>query len=121
MQDFRNLNVWEKSHRLVLEIYEYTKSFPREERYGLTGQVRRAATSIPANIAEGCMRDSDADFARFVQIALGSASELEYHVLLSKDLGYIADESYQTIGESIQTIKRMLSKLKHTLRINQKR
>jgi four helix bundle protein len=87
MKDFRTLLVWEKSHLLVLDIYQHLSSFPKEERFGLADQIRRAAVSIPANIAEGCGRGSDADFARFIQIAMGSASELEYEILLSKRSG----------------------------------
>jgi len=93
MKDFRSLVVWEKSHRLVLEIYGLIPSFPKDERYGLVDQIRRAAVSIPANIAEGCARGSDADFARFIQIAMGSASELEYELLLAKELGFVNDAS----------------------------
>lgn len=81
MKDFRKLQIWEKSHVLVLSVYKQTKSFPKEELFGLTSQIRRAAASIPANIAEGCGRGSDAELARFAQISMGSASELEYHIL----------------------------------------
>jgi len=87
--------VWEKSHLLTLEIYRATENFPREELYGLTGQIRRASASIPANIAEGFGKDGDADFARFLQIARGSASELEYHLLLVKDLGFLEQNNYE--------------------------
>jgi four helix bundle protein len=86
MQSFRNLKVWEKSHCLTLDVYKCSKSFPREEVYGLTSQMRRASTSIGANIAEGSCRRGDVDFARFLQMAAGSASELEYHLLLAHDL-----------------------------------
>jgi len=77
MKDFRKLIVWEKAHQLTLKIYKVTEEFPREELYGLTSQIRRACVSIPTNIAEGCVRSSDADFSRFLYIALGSTSELE--------------------------------------------
>jgi len=77
MKDFRNLKAWEKAHQLTLKIYKVTEEFPREELYGLTSQIRRACVSIPTNIAEGCVRSSDADFSRFLYIALGSTSELE--------------------------------------------
>ena len=86
MQDFRNLKVWDKAHTLTLDVYKTSKSFPREEMYGLTSQIRRASVSIGANIAEGACRRGDVDFARFLQIAAGSASELDYHLLLSRDL-----------------------------------
>src|SRR5690348_3685739 len=101
MQDFRGLKVWEKEHRLTLAIYKVTTTFPRDERFGLTGQIRRACGSIPANIAEGCGRGTGSDFARFLQIAMGSASELEYHLLLAHDLGYLHPADYEPmIGEA---------------------
>ena len=81
MSDYRKLVVWEKAHKLVLEVYRVTMTFPKEELFGLTSQIRRASASIPANIAEGSGRGSDAEMARFLHIALGSASELEYHLL----------------------------------------
>ena len=84
MRDFRSLKVWEKSHRLTLAVYQATMNFPREERYSLTQQIRRASVSIASNIAEGCGRKGAADFARFLQIAMGSASELEYQFLLEE-------------------------------------
>lgn len=90
MKDFRNLKVWEKSHQLALAVYKATSTFPRHELYGLTSQIRRACASIPANIAEGCGRSGDAELARFLQIAMGSASELEYHLLLARDLGFLS-------------------------------
>jgi four helix bundle protein len=89
MKDFRNLQVWEKSHMLTLSIYDATRPFPREELFGLSSQIRRAAASIPTNIAEGCGRSSDPDFARFLQIAFGSACEVEYHLILARDLRYV--------------------------------
>ena len=85
MRDFRELKVWEKSHQLALEVYSATTKFPKEELYGLTSQVRRSAVSIPANISEGCGRDSPAELLRFCRIAMGSASELEYELLLAHD------------------------------------
>jgi four helix bundle protein len=88
MKDFRQLQVWQRAHTFVLELYRETNSFPREELYGLTSQVRRASVSIPSNIAEGCGRRGDAKFARFCQIAMGSASEAEYQLLLARDLGF---------------------------------
>ncbi|MFZ0863641.1 MAG: four helix bundle protein [Candidatus Sulfotelmatobacter sp.] len=81
MQDFRNLEVWDKAHTLTLDIYKTSKSFPREEMYGLTSQMRRASVSIGANIADGACRRGDVDFARFLPIAAGSASEVQYHLL----------------------------------------
>jgi four helix bundle protein len=115
MQDFRNLDVWKKGHLHTLEIYRCTKDFPDVERFGLTSQLRRASASIGANLAEGCGRGSDADFARHVQIAMGSASEVEYHLLLAKDLGYLNDEQYVVLHEEISRLKRMLASLLKTL------
>ena len=85
MKDFRKQKVWGKAHDLALKVYRVTEAFPKTELFGLTSQIRRAGVSIPANIAEGCGRDTDADFARFLQIAMGSASELEYHLLLAHE------------------------------------
>jgi four helix bundle protein len=111
MQDFRELKVWEKAHSLTLEIYRVTRSFPANELYGLTSQIRRAAVSIAANISEGCGRETRPDFARFLQNAAGSASEVEYHLLLAKDLGYLSPEVCADLGDSTREIKRMLSGL----------
>jgi four helix bundle protein len=116
LKDFRKLNVWEKSHALALEIYRTTANFPKDELFGLTSQIRRAGGSIPANIAEGCGRDSNADFARFLQMALGSASELEYHVLLARDLKFIDSKSYEILNTQTTEIKRMLTSLIQKLR-----
>ena len=111
MRDFRGLKVWEKSHRLTLKVYKVTHSFPRDELYGLTSQVRRAAASIPANIAEGCGRNGHAELARFLQIAAGSASELEYHILLAHDLSFLARNDYEALAPEITEVKRMLTAL----------
>src|SRR5689334_12089886 len=100
MRDFRQLAVWEKSHLLTLNVYTATALFSRDELYSLTSQVRRSATSIPSNIAEGCGRDGDAELGRFLGIALGSASELEYQLLLAHDLGYLTDNSYEELSET---------------------
>jgi four helix bundle protein len=116
MKDFRQLKVWEKAHRLVLSIYSATGNFPDTERFGLTSQIRRAGASIPANIAEGCGKDGDADFARYLQIAAGSASELEYHLLLSHDLGLLNKKVYGQLNGEVTEIKRMLSSLLKKLR-----
>ena len=111
MKDFRTLNVWQKSHNLAVQIYKKTKEFPKEELYGISSQLRRAIISIPTNIAEGCGRGSDKDFAKFVQIALGSASESEYLILLSHDLGYFDKELSKELIDKICEIKRMLTSL----------
>ena len=111
MKDFRSLKVWEQSHSISLEIYKLTKEFPKEEQFNITSQLRRSITSIPTNLAEGCGRGSDKDFKRFVQIAMGSASESEYLLLLAKDLNYISDKEFDKLILKIQEIKRMLSSL----------
>jgi len=111
MKDFRKLKVWEKAHQLVLTVYQLTTPFPREETYGLTAQIRRSALSIPSNIAEGCGRDGDAELARFCLIARGSATELEYQILLAHDLSRITSEHYEQLSEEITEIKRMLTVL----------
>jgi four helix bundle protein len=109
MKDFRQLKVWQKAHQLTLAIYQVTGSFPRDEIYGLTSQMRRAAASIPSNLAEGYGRNSDAEWARFSSMAAGSASELEYHLLLARDLNLIQLNDYQSLAEQVIEIKRMLT------------
>ena len=111
MQDFRDLKVWNKSHAVTLAIYTLTETFPATERYGLISQMRRAAASIPSNIAEGCVRSSDADFARFLHMALGSADELDYFALLARDLGFLPEVEYDRLVSDIQEVKRMLASL----------
>jgi four helix bundle protein len=118
MQDFKKLQVWEKSHDLTLKIYGVTSQFPREEVYGLTSQVRRACASVPTNIAEGCGRESPADFARFLQIAMGSASETEYLILLARDLKYINTNQYTELVDVVIYIKKMLINLQKNIRTN---
>jgi four helix bundle protein len=97
MRDFRNSRVWGKSHQLALEVYKKSDSFPDEERYGLTSQSRRCGYSIPTNIAEGCGRESEKELARYLNISMGSASELEYLILLANDLKYLSDEDYREL------------------------
>lgn len=116
MQDFRNLDVWKRSHELTLAVYRATKPFPDDERFGLTSQLRRATASIPANLAEGCGRGSDPDFGRFVQNAMGSASEVEYEFLLARDLQYLNPNSYDEFNAEITGIKRMLASLLRVVR-----
>ena len=116
MQDFRNLKVWDKAHTLTLDVYKTRKSFPREEMYGLTSQIRRASVSIGANIAEGACRRGDVDFARFLQIAVGSASEVEYHLLLSRDLELLQIADFQRLTDEAVEVKRMLASLMQKLR-----
>ena len=116
MKDFRELKVWGKSHSLALTIYKATAGFPRDELYGLTSQIRRCATSIPANIAEGCGRGSDAELARFCQVAMGSASELEYHLLLARDLGLLSSGDWENLSGGVIEIKKMLATFIRRLR-----
>ena len=108
MKDFRKLTVWEKSHFFTLQVYKITKHFPFDERFGLTVQLRKAAASVPTNIAEGCGRDSQRELARFMSIAAGSASEVEYQLLLACDLHYI-DETYRELHQQINELKKMLN------------
>ena len=115
MKDFHKLAAWNKAHSLVVQVYPATKKFPAEERYGLTAQLRRSAISIAANLAEGCARSSDGSFASFVQIAYGSASETQYHLLLSRDLGILDSSTYRDLSERASEIKRMLLALQRTL------
>lgn len=111
MQSFRNLQVWAKSHQLTLDVYASSKAFPREEMYGLTSQMRRASASIGMNIAEGCCRKGNVELGRFLQIAMGSASELEYQVLLAHDLDYLRNPGYERLAAQVVEVKRMLSSL----------
>jgi four helix bundle protein len=111
MKDFRELQVWQRAHQLTLAVYRVTTDFPRDELYGLTSQLRRSASSIAANLAEGCCRSGDAEFGRFCAIAMGSASELDYHLLLAKDLKLIHTKQYQDLARQTTEVKRMLSGL----------
>ena len=115
MQDFRELRVWQKAHELTLAVYRATRTFPREEAYGLTSQVRPSCSSIPANLAEGCGRIGDAEFARFCSIAMGSASELEYHLLLAHDLDLIKPAAYKELASRANEVKRLLAALRRKL------
>lgn len=109
MPDFKKLAVWEKAHVLTLEVYRVSAAFPQREQYGLTDQMRRAALSIPANIAEGCGRESQAELARFLKIAKGSAFELEYHLLLAHDLEILDPLNYEKLEFGVTEVKRMLT------------
>lgn len=118
MKDFRQLMVWEKAHRLTLLIYEITKKYPKDELFGLTSQTKRACSSIPANIAEGCGKRTDADFARFLQISFGSACELEYHLLLAYDLKILDLSNYKKLENLLLEVKKMLASLIKKLQTN---
>lgn len=111
MKDFKDLKVWHKAYRLSLAIYEVSRAFPREEIYGLTSQLRRSAVSVGANIAEGCGRRSDGELVRFLQIARGSASEIEHHLLLAKDLKFLPAKAYLELEKQLQEVQRMLTSL----------
>lgn len=111
MKDFRELIVWQDSHKLTLEIYKITKLFPKEELFILTGQMRRSSSSIPTNIAEGCGRGTNKEFAQFLQFAMGSAYEIDYQLILAKDLNYIKSQEYLELSEEVDKIKRKLASL----------
>jgi four helix bundle protein len=116
MKDFRELKVWQRAHELTLAVYQITAKFPRQELYGLTSQLRRSSSSVPANLAEGCGRSGDAELARFCSIALGSASELEYHLLLARDLKLIRPGDHEELAQRVTEVKRMLTGLLKKLR-----
>ncbi|MEN8965462.1 MAG: four helix bundle protein [Polaribacter sp.] len=116
MRDFRKYDIWKLSHSFTLKVYDITKHYPKDEIYGIISQLRRASSSIPTNISEGCGRDSDSEFNRFLTIALGSASEVEYLIILSKDLNYIDENSYINLNEEVNIIKRKIYSLKQKLK-----
>ncbi|MBU2510134.1 four helix bundle protein [bacterium] len=118
MRNFKELKVWQKAHHVALEVYLITRSFPSDERFGLISQLRRSAASVSANIAEGCGRDSDRDFSRFLTIASGSASETEYHILLAYDLKFLEEKPYIELDGKINEIKRMLNSFIQKLKPN---
>jgi four helix bundle protein len=108
VKDFRELKVWEKAHQITLLSYKLTDQFPKHELFGLVSQIRRCSASIPANIAEGCGRLGNSELHRFLQIACGSTNELEYHFLLSKDLGFLPESDYTAAQKQLVELKRML-------------
>jgi len=109
MKDFRDIQVWNKGHKLAIEIYKLTAGFPREEIFGLSSQIRRAAFSIPTNITEGCGRGSAKELKQFLKIVMGSASEVEYQILLSYELRYMDRKTYDNSSSDIQEIKKIIS------------
>ena len=109
MINFKTLQIWERSHNIVLKVYALTNSFPNTENFGLTSQIRRAAVSVPSNIAEGCGRNSDGELSRFVTIAMGSSAELEYQNILSKDLGYISENDFNQLNKEIVEVRKMMN------------
>jgi four helix bundle protein len=116
MQDFRKLKVWQEAHRVTLDAYAASQAFPSRELYGVTSQLRRAVVSIAANIAEGCGRGGDRDFARFLQIAMGSACEAEYFLLLARDLRMLETTRHQQLWSGLIEVKKMLVSLISKLR-----
>ena len=111
MQDFRKLEVWQRGQGLALSVYRATATYPHSEKFGLTSQMRRAAASIPANIAEGCGRAAGAEFRQFLHIAAGSANELICFVLLSRDLGFLAPRQADALEHTASNVKQMLTRL----------
>ena len=116
MRDFHKLGIWQRSHKLALDIYKVSKAFPKEEIFGITSQIRRAASSIPTNIAEGCGRSSNKDFAHFLQISIGSASEVEYELLLAHDLEYLNDETFNKLTSETIAIRKMINSYQSELK-----
>lgn len=115
MKTFRDLKVWEKAHRLVLEIYGATRRFPADEKFGLSAQIRRSAASIPTNIVEGFKRKSNKDFGHFLNIADASLEETKYHLILASDLGYLGTEDHLVIMELCDEVGKMLNGLQKKL------
>jgi four helix bundle protein len=111
MKDFRQSKVWQKAHEVTLDLYPITQKFPIEERYGLTSQIRRSAASIGANIAEGCGKGGETEFQRFLQISSGSASELAYHLILARDLGYLSESDFKKFASRTEEVQKMLASL----------
>lgn len=115
MGDYRKLAVWGKAHQLALATYQATRNFPKEEVYGLTSQMRRAAVSIPSNLAEGSGKGTDAELVRYAHISMGSAKELEYQWLLARDLEYVSPDEFQSLDTQVKEVLRMLTGLIHNL------
>lgn len=115
-RDFRKVEAWQRAHALTLQMYRVTSGFPLDERFGLVSQTRRACASIATNVAEGCGRDSTKELARFIDIATGSASEVEYQLLLARDLGYLPEDEHENLATEGIRIRRMLLAFNKTLR-----
>ena len=109
MKDFRDLKLWDRAHQLTLRVYKVSAHFPREELFGLISQMRRCSASIGANIAEGCGKRGNNEFQRFLQIASGSASELEYHLLLAWDLHFLSEIDYLEMKNDLSALRKMLT------------
>lgn len=112
MRDFRKYNIWQEAHLFTLEIYQLTKEFPKEELFGLTSQLRRAVSSIPTNFAEGCGSNSEKEFGRYLNIAIASCSEVEYLLLLTKDLNYLSLEKHQILENKVVQIRKQIHQLR---------
>ena len=113
VRHYRDLRVWQEAHQFTLNLYRLTQRFPREELYGLTSQIRRASSSIAANLAKGCGRRSEREMLRFVQIAIGSASELDYHLLLARDIGFLNSDQYHALHSALDRVRKRLNALAH--------
>lgn len=116
MQDYKKLIVWKRAHELTFSIYKVSSKFPKEELYGLTSQMHRACISISSNIAEGCGKDGGAELSRFLQIALGSAFEIEDQLLLAKELSFLESHDYEKLGKQVIEVKKMLAALIEKIR-----
>jgi len=117
MHNFRKLDIWLKSMDLVVEIYQLTNTFPNNEKFGLSSQMNRSAVSIPSNIAEGSSRSSNKDFSRFLEIAVGSAYEVETQLLIASDLGFVNNEESEKIAGELNEIVKMIYRFRTTLKI----
>jgi len=115
IKDFKDLKIWQKSMEIVMDIYNITKTFPREETYGITSQMRRSAVSIPSNIAEGFKRHHNKEYKQFLYIALGSSAELETHLILAENLKYVTKKTAESIYENMDHLSRMITTLRKKL------
>jgi four helix bundle protein len=115
-QNYRQIQIWQRSHQFTLKVYHLTHQFPDSERFGLTSQIRHSAVSVPSNIVEGSARESDGDFARFITIAMASAAELDYQLLLAHDLQYIPSNIYKSLENELNQIRRMMYSFRATLK-----
>ena len=119
MKTFKELKVWKKAHELVLRIYSETRLFPDEEKYGLTAQIRRSASSVPTNIVEGHKRKSSKEFSRFLNLADSSLEETKYHLILAQDLGYLCKNNYEDINELCIEVGKMITGLEKKLKADE--
>lgn len=108
MQDFTKLKIWQKAHEFTVNLYKMTANFPSEEKFGLTNQIRRASVSIESNLAEGCGRNGDKEFSRFINLAQGSAYEVRCHLFIARDLGYLSVDKFELLHNKIDEISRMM-------------